>query len=531
MVVAVVEREESCGIINHTTQFIMNKQSFIIFGMHCASCAGSIETALKKVPGVKSALVNFALEKVTIESEETIDQVVLVQAVASLGYKLVPINSRTNSERQHQSNAENEHEHTEHDHAKMLKESEVRLLKKKFIVGAILSIFILWLSFAPNPNLSLKMKWFYLAVLATPVEFWLGWQFWRGAWFALKNRSANMDTLVALGTGAAYFFSLGLTVKLLLNYSTKLDVYFDAAAVVTTLIVLGKFLEARAKTSASEAITKLLKLQAKIAHKIKVNSLGVDYEDIAIEQVKVGDILLVKPGEKIPVDGVIIKGQSSVDESMVSGESMPIVKKIGDQVIGATVNQSGGFELRAEKVGEESFLAQIIKLVEETQNSKAPIQRLADKITGFFVPIVLIAAVITFIVWLLFGPSPALSFAVVNAVAVLVIACPCALGLATPTAIMVGTGIAAGRGVIIKDAESLEIDGKAKAVVFDKTGTLTAGKPKVTDIIKIKNIIKNQKINLLQLAASLEINSEHPLARAVAVEARESNIELLKVNN
>ncbi|MDO8742972.1 MAG: heavy metal translocating P-type ATPase [Candidatus Azambacteria bacterium] len=474
----------------------LKKETFAIQGMHCVSCALTIEQALKKVPGVKNVSVSLMSEKAIIEYEEPATPELLEAAVAKTGYKLI-ISAG------------------EHDHHKMLKEAEIGLLRKKFTIGAILSVLIVALSF-PDYLLFWNFKeiiptvWRFslLLVLTTPIEFWIGWQFWRGAWFGLKNFAAGMDSLVALGTGAAFIYSAIITI-----FGLPLEVYFDVAAVVTTLVILGKYLEAKAKGSASEAIKKLLKLQAKTAHVIHEN--GSEME-MPIEDVKVGDIILVKPGEKIPVDGVIIEGASAIDESMVTGESMPVDKKIGDEVIGATINKTGAFKFKATKVGKETFLAQIVKLVEEAQGSKAPIQKLADQITGYFVPVVLLISVASFIIWFIYGPAPSLSFALINAVAVLVIACPCALGLATPTSIMVGTGKAAEHGIIIRDAEALELAGKINAIVLDKTGTLTKGEPSVTDIISFE---ENMSGEILHLAASLEKLSEHPIAKAIVAYA------------
>ncbi len=506
----------------------MKKESFIIQGMTCASCALNVEKALKKVPGVKDASVNFASEKAVVEYMGT--SKALKEAVDETGYKLILKNKHNN--------------HDEHDHHKLLKDVEINLLRKKFIMGAIFSGVVLFLSFVDlNSLLSLSQRLIILFLLTTLVEFWVGWQFWRGAWFSLKKFSANMDTLVALGTGAAYFSSTIATFLIVSGRQAPFDIYFDAAAVVITLIILGKLLEAKAKGSASEAIKKLLKLQAKTARVIKDGQ----EKDIPIEQVTVGDIVLVRPGEKVPVDGEIIEGHSTIDESMVTGESLPIDKKVGDQVIGATINKTGAFQFKATKVGKETFLSQIVKLVEEAQSSKAPIQRLADKVTSYFVPIVLVIALTSFIVWLIWGPAPSLSFALVNTVAVLVVACPCALGLATPTAIMVGTGKGAEHGIIIRDAQALELAGKIEAVVLDKTGTLTKGQPAVTDIVAFD---KEKKSQVLQYAASLEKSSEHPIAqaivafaaslgkssshpldRAIKEEAEDKEIELFPVKN
>ena len=515
----------------------MKKEQFLIQGMHCVSCVLTIERALKKVPGVKSASVNFATEKATVEHEDSVTPETLREAVAQTGYKLILSQDGISVEGVHGAHKTAESASAQparpaggapadtHDHHRMLKEAEIKLLWKKFLVGAILSSIVILLSlpdYLPFGKDIITTSWRYLLLLVftLSVEFWVGYQFWRGAWYGLKNFTANMDTLVALGTGAAFIYSAAVTVLEIVARG-GFEVYFDVAAVVTTLVILGKYLEAKAKGAASEAIKKLLKLQAKTAHVLREGngSTGSPQEahemEVPIDEVQVGDIILVKPGEKVPVDGIIIEGSSTLDESMVTGESLPVDKKIGDGVIGATINKTGAFKFKAIKVGKETFLAQIIKLVEEAQATKAPIQKLADSITGYFVPAVLIVAIFTFVIWLIFGPEPALSFAVVNAVAVLVIACPCALGLATPTAIMVGTGKAAERGIIIRDAEALEFAGKINALVLDKTGTLTKGEPAVTDIL---SMTENEN-EIIQIAASLEKFSEHPIAKAVVAYA------------
>jgi len=491
----------------------MNKEQFIVQGMHCASCALTVERALKKVAGVKNAAVNFATEKATVEYEDGLDAEKLEEAVAKTGYQLVKSHD-------HKPEKIKNSEEGEHDHHKMLKQAEIQLLRKKFILGGVLSVLIIILSFPDylpfiKELIPASLRFFLLLILTIPVEFWVGYQFWRGAWFGLKNFTANMDSLVVLGTGAAFISSAIAAGFEIAGVEIRgLNVYFDVAAVVTTLVILGKYLEARAKGSASEAIKKLLKLQAKTAHLLH----GGRHEmDIPIEEIKPDDILIVKPGEKIPVDGVIIEGTSAIDESMVSGESMPIDKKIGDQVIGATINKTGAFRFRATKVGKETFLAQIIKIVEEAQNSKAPIQKFADAVTAYFVPIVLAIAIVSFVIWLIFGPAPAFNFALINAVAVLVVACPCALGLATPTAIMVGTGKGAEKGIIIRDAEALEMAGKIDTIVLDKTGTLTKGEPSVTDVIALTPA--SDKAEIARFAASLEKLSEHPIAKAVVAYA------------
>ncbi len=501
----------------------MKKETFIVQGMHCVSCALTIEQALKKVPGVKNASVNLMSEKAAVEYEKPATVELLKNAVAKIGYKLIDGEDIVLTDGEHAGHTTQKAKpgsEAEHDHHKMLKESEIALLKKKFIFGAVLSIFVIILSFPEfipltSEIISTLSRLLLLFILTAPVLFWVGWQFWRGAFYGLKNFTANMDTLVALGTGAAFFYSSVVT---FLEFTNRggFEVYFDVAAVVTTLVILGKYLEAKAKGLASEAIKKLLKLQAKTAHVVPASPAG-GHEgghemEMPVEDVKIGDIILVKPGEKVPVDGIIIDGNSTIDESMVTGESMPVDKKIGDEVIGATINKTGAFKFKAVKVGKETFLSQIIKLVEEAQASKAPIQKLADQITGYFVPVVLLISIFSFVVWLIFGPAPSLSFALVNAVAVLVIACPCALGLATPTAIMVGTGKAAEKGIIIRDAEVLELAGKINAVVLDKTGTLTKGEPAVTDVIAFE---ENGENEVLKYAASLEKFSEHPIAKAI----------------
>lgn len=438
----------------------MNKTSFPIIGMHCASCAKLIERGLEKTPGVVAASVNYGSEQASVDFDPSLTTLnSLTDVISSLGYKVV-----------------------REDRKEEAKRTELADLQTKVIVSAILSVVILFGSFV------LPFSPFLLFVLATPVQFWAGWRFYQATWSGLKNRAASMDTLIAIGTTAAYGYSL-----------LAKTMYFDTAAVIITLILLGRYLEVKAKAHTSDAIKKLLHLQAKTARVVR-NGKEVD---IPIEEVKVDDIIRVRPGEKIPVDGKITEGLSSIDESMVTGESLPVDKKVGDTVIGATINKTGSFLFMATKVGDETVLSQIVKMVSEAQSSRAPIQRLADVVSGYFVPVVLMLAVATFVIWFDLGlPTQGL----VNMIAVLIIACPCALGLATPTAIMVGTGRAAEHGILIKDAQALEIANKIKTIVFDKTGTLTQGKPVVTDY--------SSKETLL-LAASLEKGSEHSLAGAI----------------
>ncbi len=498
------------------------KKTFIVRGMDCASCALTIERALKEMPELESANVNYATEKAVIESAGTVDSGKIISAVKDkTGYELVEEIPSGGHGGHPMSGMDMSDGAGGHDHAKMLKEEEIRLLWKKFFVGAIVSAAIVILSlpdyFIGGADILPKTSRFFLMlILATPVEFWVGRQFWSSTWASLKRGNVSMDTLVSLGTGAAYFSGLAVTYLEIAQIKTSvaLDVYFDVAVVVITLVILGKYLEAKAKGSASEAIKKLLKLQAKTAHFLHE---GKHEMDVPVEQIKTGDLLRVKPGEKIPVDGILVDGAGTIDESMVTGESLPVDKKEGDAVIGATINKNTSFIMRATKVGKDSFLAQIVAMVESAQASRAPIQKLADLVVSYFVPVVLVISALTFGAWFFFGPdSSALSFALVNAIAVLVVACPCAMGLATPTSIMVGTGKAAEHGVIIRDAEALEVAGKINSVVLDKTGTITKGEPSVTDVIVFSN---GNESEVVRYAASLEKLSEHPIAQSIVAYA------------
>lgn len=406
------------------------------------------------------------------------------------------------------------------------KRIQKRLLTK-LIVGAILTVFIMLFSMNIVPgfsSLSIKIRYIIIFILTCPVQIWVGSQFYRGLVSVFKYRTADMNTLVAVGTLSAFIYSTAVT--FFLDYFTAAGfephIYFDTAAVIIVLILLGRFFEARSKSSASGAIRKLLKLKALKAIIIRD---GKEVE-IDVDDVIVGDIILVKPGEKIPVDGMIIEGASAIDESMVTGESIPADRERGDEVIGSTINLTGFLKFKATRVGKDTFLNQVIKMVEEAQASKAPIQRLVDKVASYFVPIVILIAVITFVVWFIWGPKPSLTFALVNFVTVLIIACPCALGLATPTAIIVGTGKGAENGILIKDASSLEIAHKLSTIVFDKTGTLTRGQPEVEEIIVDKNNFMGTDLELLSLAASSELYSEHPLGKAVVRKAKDSGLKL-----
>ncbi len=489
------------------------KKTYQIKGMHCASCVRLIEKAVGKVPGVESCNVNLASEKATVDfNENQVSDEQIASAVSSVGYKVV----------------DNQDKGSDEEAEKREKQKELNDLKKKVFLSLFLGGLLVWGSFPMIMDTApqLLRNFFVQLLLATPVQFWAGLPFYRATIPALRNRTANMDTLVALGTTVAYIYSAFVTFfpQVIKQIGIEPEPYFDVAAIIIGLILLGRFFEARAKMGTSEAIKKLIGLQAKTARVIR----GGKEIDILIEQVMVGDTVRVRPGEKIPVDGVILEGESAIDESMITGESVPVDKKKGDLVVGATLNKTGSFTYKATKVGKDTMLSQIIKLVEEAQGSKAPIQRIADLISSYFVPIVIMLAIFTFIVWYVFGPLPSFLFAMLNSIAVLIIACPCAMGLATPTAIMVGTGIGAEHGILIKDAESLEIAHKVKTIIFDKTGTLTKGKPEVTDIVQNPNS-KFQKGDVLKLAASLEKGSEHSLAEPIVKKAEDTRIKLEKV--
>ena len=490
------------------------KNEFNIKGMHCAACALTIEKKLNKLPDVKKANVNFATEKATVEHNS--DDQKIIKAVKDSGYEAQVI-----------ANEQKDSHDSHHDHSKMTKDNEVKKERNLFILSLVLSIPVLVLSMILMDK-SLTSRVIQL-LLASIIQFYIGFRFYRGTYYALKNKSANMDTLVALGTSAAFFYSLATT------FLIEGDVFFETSAFLITFIILGKWLEARAKGKTSDAIKKLLELQAKTA---RVERDGNEAE-IPIKEVKIGDIVIVKPGEKVPVDGKIIEGYSSVDESMISGESIPVEKKENDQVIGATLNKTGSFKFKALKIGKDTVLSQIIKIVNEAQSVKAPIQKFADKISSYFVPTVILIAIITFLVWFFIVSSTFVS-ALLASVAVLVIACPCALGLATPTAIMVGTGMGASNGILIKGGEALEIANKIQTIVLDKTGTITKGKPEVTDMLEIPNNKiqitnkfqnSNSKNIILQLVASIENKSEHPLAEAIVKKAKAENVELQDVQH
>src|SRR5829696_7935783 len=481
----------------------VRETNFSVTGMTCASCVGRVEKALEKVPGVLEASVNLANERATVEYlAGEVEPSDLKKAIEGAGYGVV---------REEDSSVEDS------------REREYRKLKSDFLLAAALTALILLGSLPHMLGLMLPIPtgWLNLALLllATPVQFWAGWRFYRGAWGALKHWQANMNTLVVMGTSAAYLYSAVATLAPGLFAAGRADVYFDTSALIITLILLGGLLEARAKGRTNEAIKKLAGLQAKTARLMRDG----EEVDVPVEDVEIGDFVVVRPGEKIPVDGRVVSGESAVDESMITGESIPVMKREGDEVIGATVNGSGSFRLEATKVGQDTALHQIMRMVEEAQGSKAPIQRVADRISGVFVPAVIGVAAATFLVWLLLGPEPALTFALLNTVAVLIIACPCAMGLATPTSIMVGTGKGAESGILIRGGEALEGAHKLDTIVLDKTGTLTRGEPELTDVVPQDGMPEEE---LLRLVASAERASEHPLGEAIVRGVRDRGLAL-----
>ncbi|MEN6519551.1 MAG: heavy metal translocating P-type ATPase [Armatimonadota bacterium] len=490
---------------------------FPIKGMHCASCVRRIEQHLSVLEGVVKVSINLATERATVEYvPEQITPEKIKTVVSYLGYD-IPEEAIEKSEAE--------------DREQAARDENLLEWKTRFWVSAILTIPILLgmlrgigsLGFIPAVFADHYVMWAF----ATPVQFWGGWPFYRGMWAGLRHRTVDMNTLIAVGSSSAYLYSVA--VILFPAFFKAVEgvmpaVYFDTSAVIITLILLGRFLEARARGNASEAIRKLAGLRPRTA---RVSRDGEEV-DIPVEDVAVGDIVIVRPGEKIPVDGIVVDGTSAVDESMITGESIPVTKRAGDGVIGATINKTGSFTFRATKVGKDTALAHIIQMVEQAQGSKAPIQRLADIISGYFVPIVIGIAIITFIVWLLWGPAPAFNYALLNFVAVLIIACPCALGLATPTAIMVGTGKGAESGVLIKGGEILERAHKVTTVVLDKTGTLTKGEPELVVTAVLPGVNETE---LLRLVASAEARSEHPLGEAIVHGAEARKIPLSPVES
>ncbi|BCB96730.1 copper-translocating P-type ATPase [Dissulfurispira thermophila] len=494
------------------------KMDFAVKGMTCAACVGAVERALKGLYGVIDVTVNLAAEKATVEYIPTIVGFEdFKKTVREAGYTALQITEEFIDKEQIQ------------------REKELRALKRQFIVSAILTVPVIIGSMLTIPILSSR---YLLFLLATPVQFWSGMRFHRAALMALKHRTSNMNTLISVGTTSAYIYSLFATFMPQLFFKGGIipHVYFDTSATIITLILLGRMLEARAKGKTSEAIRKLMGLQVKTATVLRD---GIEKE-VPVEELMIGDIVIVRPGERIPVDGEVVDGYSTVDESMLTGESLPVEKLNGDKVFGGTVNKAGSFKLKALKIGKETALAQIIRLVEEAQGSKAPIQRLADKVASIFVPTVIGIAIVTFFVWFVFAPKPSFTIALMNFIAVLIIACPCALGLATPTAIMVGTGKGAERGILIRDAEALELSHKIQAVILDKTGTITKGEPEVVEVIVLNEIEKQRSEDTetrfadspihhaLQIAASAEKLSEHPLGQAIVRKAVENGLEIFE---
>ncbi len=488
-----------------------------IRGMTCTNCSNTVERTLKRTKGVVNASVNFASEKASVEYVPgLVTQSDMARAVKDAGYEVIVAQGAQSME----------------DAERAAREQELHEQRRMLMIAALFSLPLFALSMAGDfLHLHGRIDWFdwLLLALATPVQFYVGRQFYVNGFKSLRNGAANMDVLVALGTSVAYFYSVLVTLGIGIGH-----VYFETAAVIITLIVFGKFLEARAKGHTSEAIKKLMGLRPKTARVVRG---GVE-ADVAIDDVQVGELVVVRPGEQIAVDGIVVDGHSSVDESMLTGESLPVEKRVGDSVVGATLNKLGAFTFEATKVGAQTALAQIIRLVEQAQGSKAPIQRVADRVASVFVPMVIAIAALTFLFWFVLM-AQTLDFALLMTVAVLVVACPCAMGLATPTAIMVGTGKGAELGVLFKNSEALERAGNVRVVVLDKTGTLTQGKPTVTDVITTADSSRQtadgrpssavhllDENEILQLAASAERGSEHPLGDAIVSAAQARGLAL-----
>ncbi len=480
------------------------KMDIAVTGMTCAACVAAVERTLKGLYGVLNATVNLATEKATIEYIPTVTGFEdFRKVIADAGYSAKLITDEfVDTERE-------------------ARAKEYEKLRKRFLISVLLTAPVIMGSMLSLPIIS---NWYVLFALATPVQFWAGMRFHKAAFSAIRHGASNMNTLISVGTNAAYLYSVGATFvpKLFFSGGLMPHVYFDTSATIITLILLGRLLEARAKGKTSEAIKKLMGLQPRTAVVLR----GDVEKEIVIEEVSVGDIVIVRPGERIPVDGEVIEGYSSIDESMLTGESIPVEKNAGDLVFGGTVNKAGSFKFRARRVGKETSIARIIKLVEEAQGSKAPIQRLADRIAAVFVPAVFGISAVTFILWYVLGPQHSFTLALMNFIAVLIIACPCALGLATPTAIMVGTGKGAESGILIRDAEALELCHKVNAVVLDKTGTITKGEPEVMEIVPVGPHVDVSSI--LRIAASAEKFSEHPLSKAILKKAEKENIEIIE---
>jgi Cu+-exporting ATPase len=492
---------------------MLSNTTLSITGMHCASCSALITRKLKKTPGVEEANVNYGANKARVRFDPAVvNEDALIAAVKTAGYGAAIADEK------------------DRDAEKKRRIAEIRDYRNKFIIGLVLSVPMLFFMslyyLLPIESLfeiiTVATTWmaFTSLVLATPVQFWLGAGFYKGFWSSLKMKTFSMDSLIAIGTSTAYFYSVYNLIDHYLENGTIFeevhDLYFEVSSFLITFVLLGKWLEARAKGQTGEAIQKLMGLQAKTARVLRDGQTI----DVPIEDVEPGDTVVVRPGEKIPVDGTVLRGLTSIDESMLTGESIPVEKHEGDKVFGATMNGNGSIEFRAEKVGTETALAQIIRFVEDAQGSKAPIQAFADWVSSWFVPAVIGIALLTLVIWLLVGEAP--TFALLAFVSVIVIACPCALGLATPTSIMVATGKGAEQGILIRGGEPLEAANKLNAIVFDKTGTLTKGKPEVTDIVALSG----SEQEVLRIAASLEQGSEHPLAESIVAHAKRQGITL-----
>ncbi|ARD45749.1 heavy metal translocating P-type ATPase [Colwellia sp. PAMC 21821] len=485
-----------------------NTQELIIEGAGCASCVGKIETALKNINGVDNAEMNFALRTVTISGDVAVE--VLIKAIETIGY-----NARSASD-----SSDDE----------LLDEKEVAdqkyyssLMKQMWIALGLGIPLMIYSLFGGPMTVETSLErgvWLFIGILCAAIMYFAGKHFYIGAWKSLVNHTANMDTLIALGTGTAWIYSMIVVFFPMALPEMARHVYFEATAMIIGLINLGLALEVKARGKTSEAIKRLIGLQAKTARVVRDNK----EIDIAIEQVLLNDIVRVRPGEKVPVDGVVTQGNTSIDESMLTGEPMPVVKAQGDEIVAGTLNKSGSILFKATRVGKDTAIAQIINMVKRAQNSKPPIGRLADIISAYFVPVVMIISIVSALVWLNFGPDPVLAFAVVSATTVLIIACPCALGLATPMSVMVGVGKAAEAGVLIRNGEALQSASKITAMILDKTGTITEGAPKVTDIIVADESYTEQYI--LTVASSIESGSEHPLAQAIVDSATEQNIAI-----
>ncbi len=480
-------------------------------GVTCPTCVVNIETVLKDLPGMDEVQVNFGAERITARYDPNqVSPEQMQQLIEATGYKVHRRDEPGTQETEDREAAD--------------RRAERQDLKRRVIIGAILTAPVLFAVMADEffgaswlPSILLN-RWLQFGLIA-PVMLYTGWPIHRTGWLTLRHRTADMNTLITIGTTAAFGYSLVVTAAPGVLPQDLREVYYEAVGFILTLILLGRLLEAIAKGGTSEAIRKLIGLQAKTARVVRDGR----EEDIPIEQVQMGDIVVVRPGEKVPVDGEVVEGRSTLDESMVTGESLPVTKGEGDTVIGATINQTGAFRFKATNVGKDTMLSQIIRLVEQAQGSKAPIQRLVDLVASRFVPVVIFIAIGTFIVWFNFGPTPALIFALVNAVAVLIIACPCALGLATPLSIMVGTGKGAQNGILIRSAEALEIAHKLQTLILDKTGTITKGQPSLTDVVPVDNVAEDE---LLRLVASAERSSEHPLGQAIIQGAKDRGLEL-----